>query len=81
MAQVNLDALILREDLEIKDSPILSTNSPGIPISSLKRGEMFFQTLRKPHFQRSTWDWTPQRVYNLIKSFTDKLFNLKYFSS
>jgi hypothetical protein len=43
----------------------------SIPISSLKKGELFVESLRKPQFQRSTWQWSPDKVYNLIKSFTD----------
>ncbi len=28
------------------------------------------ESLKKPQFQRSTWEWTPEKVFNLIKSFT-----------
>lgn len=71
MSQVNLDALIGREDLEIKDdSKQFANQTPGINISSLKKGELFMESLKKPQFQRSTWEWTPEKVYNLVKSFT-----------
>lgn len=71
MSQVNLDALIPREDLEIKDTKPSSSKVPGINITTLKKGELFMESLRKPQFQRSTWEWTPEKVYNLVKSFTD----------
>ncbi len=71
MSQVNLDALIPREDLEIHEPKSTSTKVASIPISSLKKGELFVESLRKPQFQRSTWQWSPDKVYNLIKSFTD----------
>jgi hypothetical protein len=70
MSQVNLDALITREDLEVKDSKQSANQTPGINISSLKIGQLFMESLKKPQFQRSTWEWTPEKVYNLIKSFT-----------
>jgi hypothetical protein len=73
MSQVNLDALIPREDLEIIDTSGNNsvTGVPAIGISSLKKGELFIESLRKPEFQRGTWEWSPDKVYRLVKSFTD----------
>ncbi len=71
MSQVNLDALIPREDLEIKEIKPAAKQTPGINISSLRKGELFVESLRKPQFQRSTWEWSPDKVYNLVKSFTN----------
>ena len=71
MSQVNLDALIPREDLEIKEIKPSPKQTNSIQISSLKKGELFVESLRKPQFQRSTWEWSPEKVYNLIKSFTN----------
>lgn len=71
MSQVNLDALIPREDLEIKDTKQSAKQTPGINISNLKKGELFMESLRKPQFQRSTLEWTPDKVYKLVKSFTN----------
>lgn len=71
MSQVNLDALIPREDLEIKEIKNLPTQSRDINISFLQKGQLWVESLRKPQFQRSTWEWSPEKVYNLIKSFTD----------
>lgn len=71
MSQVNLDALIPREDLEIKDTKKSASKVSGISLASFRKGELFVESLRKPEFQRSTWEWTPDKVYNLVKSFTD----------
>lgn len=71
MSQVNLDALIPREDLEIKEPKTTTVKTNNINISSLKKGELFVESLRKPQFQRSTWEWSPEKVFNLIKSFTN----------
>jgi hypothetical protein len=72
MSQVNLDALIPREDLEIKEAKYNNINQiNNIYVPNLKKGELFVDNLRKPQFQRSTIEWTPQKVYGLIKSFTD----------
>ena len=71
MSQVNLDALIPREDLEIKESKATPKQTAGIYISGLRKGELFLESLRKPQFQRSTLEWSPDKVYNLVKSFTN----------
>jgi hypothetical protein len=73
MSQVNLDALIPREDLEVVDvnGSNSTTGVPGVGISALKKGELFIESLRNPEFQRGTWEWSPEKVYNLVKSFTD----------
>lgn len=71
MSQVNLDALIIREDLEIKETKQLANQTTNIDISNLKKGNLFVESLRKPQFQRSTWEWTPEKVYNLVRSFTN----------
>lgn len=71
MSQVNLDALIPREDLEIKEIKNMPSLSRDINISFLQKGQLWVESLRKPQFQRSTWEWSPEKVYGLIKSFTD----------
>lgn len=71
MSQVNLDALIPREDLEIKELKNLPTQAREISISFLQKGQLWAEGLRKPQFQRSTWEWSPEKVFGLIKSFTN----------
>ena len=69
---VNLDGLIPREDFI---APVDSNASPGAAgkeaasATDLKRGESFFETLRKPDFQRETAAWTPTTVCDFIDSF------------
>lgn len=74
-AEVNLDALIKREDLfkmsddesglnEMSDTKVLRIDADLTPGKSY-----FFKTLRKADFQRETSEWKPERIVGLIKSF------------
>lgn len=69
--QVNLDALIPREDFEAvtdkDDAPVSQT----IGVRSLKRKDFFYLALRKPDFQRETSEWDPDRVVGLIRTFIE----------
>ena len=70
MAQVNLDALIPREDFTIidhkdKTAPNLAT----ISIRDLEENAFFYTSLKKPDFQRETSDWKPEKISELIESF------------
>ncbi|KJS70146.1 MAG: hypothetical protein JM57_09105 [Comamonadaceae bacterium BICA1-1] len=69
MAKVNLDALIPREDFEIDDKVSSGLKKHTISAEDIKSDAFFFQTLRKPDFQRETNEWEPERVVELIKSF------------
>jgi hypothetical protein len=69
---VNLDALIPREDFI---APQDDSGTPGAggkesaSATDLKRGESFFETLRKPDFQRETAAWSPETVCDFIHAF------------
>lgn len=69
---INLDALIIREDLEAKES-----NSPipdlaqGYLVSQFEKGQIFRSVLRKPDFQRETASWTPEKVCELVRCFLE----------
>ena len=68
--KVNIDALIPREDFEVKDSKASPTSkSPYLRVSDLVTGSFFFESLRKPDFQRESNEWDHWRVFSLIKSF------------
>ncbi|GGH16795.1 GmrSD restriction endonuclease domain-containing protein [Pedobacter zeae] len=68
----NLDALIPREDFEIKDGNQPATqNLPAVQVRDLEAGSFLYQTLRKPDFQRETSEWTPEKICDLIQSFLD----------
>lgn len=74
MSQVNLDALIKREDLFIVQNDVVEQEEiPNIPTiridSDLSQNAWFFKNLRKPDFQRETSEWKPERVAGLIRSF------------
>lgn len=68
--KVSLDALIPREDFEVKDaetSPTSKTSS--LRVTDLEKGSFFFESLRKPDFQRESNEWDQGRVFSLIESF------------
>jgi len=73
--QVNLDALVKREDLfkitgddsglsEIPENKIFRIDADLNPKKSHT-----FKTLRKADFQRETSEWKPERIVGLVKSF------------
>ena len=71
---VNLDALIVREDLEVtSDAP----DKPGSAVANfavdqLQEGQNMSGVLRKPDFQRETVNWTSEQVLELVKNFLDE---------
>jgi hypothetical protein len=70
--KVNLDALIRRQDLEaVKIDYSTNFGEGGIPVSELGGGKLYYELLRKPHFQRETDDWSIDTVVTLIRSFRD----------
>lgn len=73
---VNLDALILREDFEASDgSNNLSSKVTSVSINELKLNSGFFlPSVRKPDFQRETADWDTEKVSRFIQSFVNGEF-------
>ncbi|QDU35858.1 HNH endonuclease [Maioricimonas rarisocia] len=70
--RTNLDALIPREDFEVKgDETPPSSLSTTLKISELAPDSLTYQVLRKPDFQRETTNWTPDKIVELIESFLD----------
>ncbi len=67
---VNLDALIAREDFESGDA-ISGPSEPIFKLGELSRTNLYFTVLRKPDFQRHTWDWSPELVVDFVKCFLD----------
>jgi hypothetical protein len=66
--QVNLDALIPREDLATPAET--AADIQGLKISELKPG-LVYSWLRKPDFQRETANWSPEQVVGLIDTFAN----------
>jgi len=68
---VNLDALLSREDFEVltsnDDAPVPQT----ISARDLEMNAFFYLALRKPDFQRETSEWDAKRVVGLIRTFID----------
>ena len=72
MPNVNLDALISREDFEvIETNSRVSSFNQNVSVKDLEIGEFFYAGLRKPDFQRETSDWTDDQLCEFIQSFID----------
>ncbi|WP_082866194.1 GmrSD restriction endonuclease domain-containing protein [Marinomonas gallaica] len=72
MPNVNLDALIAREDFEVIDSVSRASSfNQNVSVKDLEKGEFFYAGLRKPDFQRETSDWTDDQLCEFIQSFID----------
>jgi hypothetical protein len=67
---VNLDALIQREDMfggAYKAMPYLK----GLRHEELQYGQNTYAVLRKPDFQRSTANWTPEKVRDMVLAYVE----------
>ena len=70
--KVNLDALIKREDFEPSQVSVEAGNNDLIfKIEELSRNRNYYRQLRKPDFQRTTDNWSPEMVVDFVKSFLD----------
>jgi hypothetical protein len=68
--KVNLDALIRREDFAINEaSSQQSKNIDTISLRDLEKGTFFFESIRKPDFQRETNEWDANKILGLIESY------------
>lgn len=69
--RVNLDALIKREDFETGGAGGVGGKEPIFKVEELSHDRMYFTVLRKPDFQRTTNNWTPEMIVDLVKSWLD----------
>jgi hypothetical protein len=71
--KVILDALIPREDFDIKDESITAVNRnvQTMSITDLDYNSFMYSAIKKPDFQRETNEWTPEKIYQLILCFTE----------
>jgi len=69
--RVNLDAMIPREDFEIKEEETAIDLFKDFPITHLSPESPYLKLLRKPDFQRETNHWNPEQVATFIASFLD----------
>ncbi len=71
MARVNLDALIPREDFDVKEPTQVVATRNTISINDLREKDFFFSALRKPDFQRETNEWDTNKISDFIESFLE----------
>lgn len=69
--QVNMDALIPREDFEVADGGTPSSPTSTLQIRNLEPGDFFYSVVRKPDFQRETSDWSPEKIAGFVQSYLD----------
>lgn len=68
---MNLDALIPREDFEVKSDASQSQHTQTMQIRDLERDSFFFNMIRKPDFQRETNEWGITKIGDFVLSFLD----------
>lgn len=68
-AEVNLDALIPREDFNVVEENAASARPQTVSIRELEKNSFFYPLLRKPDFQRETAQWDQERICQFIQSF------------
>ncbi len=66
--RVNLDSLIKREDFETGGMDSVGGREPIFKVEELSSDRMYFGVLRKPDFQRTTNNWTPEMIVDLVES-------------
>lgn len=67
--QINLDALIPREDFEVLEPATQSSTTQTVQIRNLERSDFFYGVIRKPDFQRETSDWPSDKIVGFVQSF------------
>ena len=70
--RVNLDAMIPREDFEIKGKEEAAIDLfKDFPITHLLPESPYLKLIRKPDFQRETNHWSPEQLATFVASFLD----------
>lgn len=70
--RVNLDALIKRQDFETGVVSTIQGELPVFKLDELESRKTLFTLLRKPDFQRTTNNWTPEMIVEFVRTFLDK---------
>jgi hypothetical protein len=70
--RVNLDALIKRQDFETGVVSTIMGENPVFKLDELESRKTFFGLLRKPDFQRTTNNWSPEMIKEFVRTFLDK---------
>lgn len=72
MAAVNLDALIPREDFEVRTEQGKAFPKSGtLKINDLEPNAFLYDALRKPDFQRETANWDSTKITEFVRTFLD----------
>jgi Protein of unknown function DUF262/HNH endonuclease len=70
-SNINLDALVQREDFDVIPENTPSSLNATIQIRDLEAGSFFYASLKKPDFQRETSEWSADKITGFIESFLD----------
>jgi hypothetical protein len=70
--RVNLDALIKRQDFERGVVSTIQGETPVFKLDELEMRKNFFRLLRKPDFQRTTNNWSPEMIVEFVRTFLDR---------
>jgi hypothetical protein len=70
--RVNLDALIKRQDFERGIVSTIQGENPVFKLDELESRKTFYSLLRKPDFQRTTNNWSPEMIVEFVRTFLDK---------
>lgn len=72
MTAVNLDALIPREDFEVRSEQGKAFPKSGtLKINDLEPNAFLYDALRKPDFQRETANWDSTKITEFVRTFLD----------
>ncbi|MFZ4202346.1 HNH endonuclease family protein [Lysinibacillus sp. NPDC056220] len=73
VTKVVLDALIPRQDFDLKDESgvAVTRNVLTMSVNDLDYNSFMYSAIKKPDFQRETNEWTPEKIHQLILSFVD----------
>ena len=71
--KVVLDALVPREDFDIKDESGVAVNRNilTMSITDLDYNSFLYSAIKKPDFQRETNEWDAAKIYQLVLSFIE----------
>jgi len=70
--RVNLDALIVREDFAATEGEeTVQSKEPIFKVEDLESDRLYYSVLRKPDFQRTTDNWSPEMIVEFVKDFLD----------
>jgi hypothetical protein len=70
-SKVNLDALIVRQDMDEGEPQRIPTGFSFRPEDLVYDSGLTYSVLRKPDFQRSTSSWTPEKVKDMVIAYIE----------